>query len=86
MAERIQRPDPTGQNRKWFSICSKHSNWDSECPMCTTGMWYTQKEIDAETELFTNDYAEWYRQHNNGEEPTESAWDIWRQLIGKNHE
>ena len=65
------------EDKVWMSICGKHHDRNPDCSMCQNGYWITRKELDEEHELFTNDYAEWYRQNNNGLEPDESAWSIW---------
>jgi len=67
----------------WISICSKHHVRNYECSICNTGYWLSQKELDEEHELFTNNYPEWYKQHNNGKEPNESALETWRSITEK---
>jgi hypothetical protein len=74
----------TKDDKVWISICSTHiktKNYD--CPMCKTGHWVSQTELNKEHELFTNNYPEWFKQHNNGKEPNESALEIWRSITGK---
>lgn len=64
----------------WMSICSAHYERRAGCGACDAGWWADPAELAADHDLFTNDYAAWYRQHNNGAEPDEKAWAIWRQL------
>ena len=51
--------------------------------MCKGGHYTSQKELDEDHELFTNNYPEWYKQHNNGQEPNESALETWKSIAGK---
>lgn len=78
--------DPRGW--VWLSICSKHSNsnpFETDCGACQTGRWEDPEELVADDKLFREDYTAWYRKHNNGAEPTESAWETWR-LITRDDE
>jgi hypothetical protein len=74
------------KDKVWISICSAHAVRNYECSRCNSGYWLSQKELDEEQELFTNDYPEWFRQHNNGKEPTESAMETWRFLTREKKE
>jgi hypothetical protein len=69
--------------RVWISICSVHHVKNYNCSMCKSGHWVSQKELDEEHELFTNNYPEWFKKHNNGQEPSESAMETWRFLTRK---
>jgi len=70
-------------DKVWISVCSAHINKNYDCSACKIGHWTSRKELDAEQELFTNDYPEWFKQHNNGQEPSESALEIWRSITKK---
>ena len=70
-------------DKVWISICSKHHNKNYDCSMCKGGHYTSQKELDEDNELFTNNYPEWYKQHNNGQEPNESALETWKSIAGK---
>ena len=70
-------------DKVWISLCSKHHNKNYDCSMCKSGHYVSQKELDEEHELFTNNYPEWYKQHNNGQELSESALEIWHSITEK---
>jgi hypothetical protein len=40
--------------------------------MCKNGQWVHLPTLKKSQQLFESDYKEWFRQHNNGEEPSES--------------
>ena len=68
------------KDKVWISICSAHANRNYDCSLCKTGHWFSPTELKKDQELFTNDYPEWYKQHNNGLELDESALKIWRSI------
>lgn len=70
-------------DKVWISTCSVHHKKNYDCSMCKNGHWTSQKELDEEQELFTNNYPEWFKQHNNGKELDESALEIWHSITGK---
>lgn len=64
----------------WLSLCSDHRERQVGCWQCDLGWEEDDEILQADHELFTTDYAVWYAKHNNGDEPTESAWETWKQL------
>lgn len=62
-----------GPDYDWFSICSRHQKRDDECDLCRRGCWVHLPTLEESHKLFESDYKEWYRQNNNGQEPSEST-------------
>ena len=73
----------TSDDKVWISICEKHTKKNYECSLCKSGYYTSYKELDKDQNLFINNYPEWFKKHNNGEEPNESALEIWRSITGK---
>jgi hypothetical protein len=67
----------------WISPCSIHREPVVGCSICTEGKWVSAEELEADSRLYQDDFRAWYAKHNDGAEPDESAWSIWKQLSQK---
>lgn len=66
----------------WYSICSEHIMFREQCDGCRVGRWISQVEVQESMDLFASDFVAWYQQNNNGKNPDESAWKVWRVMMG----
>lgn len=41
----IQLKDEEGRVFHWYSICSRHAVYSSECNLCNTGQWVNVREV-----------------------------------------
>lgn len=86
MNELFDYDNSPGPDYDWFSICSRHAERDNNCNLCRVGSWVHLPTLEESIKLFESDYKEWYRQHNNGEEPsTETLKEMKKEVSKHQH-
>lgn len=53
------RPDPPNWQGKWYSVCSIHKEYKSNCHICNVGRWISDDETEFSHWLFVRDPQVW---------------------------
>ena len=78
-AEKIdKRPPYPALEWQWYSICSKHSEYDPECGLCNRGEWISDNEREFDNWLWTFDQDIWRKWANRNNVSG------WREYFRKN--
>jgi hypothetical protein len=52
----------------WLSMCSRHMQYDSKCPICNAGHWHNVVKLSFMSKLHDRHYMIWIRMVN---------WRLW---------
>ena len=66
---RPKKPD----NYTWYSVCSRHREYEISCNACNAGRWISGEEHELEHWLYEQDYKLWYKWANRPESASKKA-------------